>query len=214
MAECRCISFLCLSWESEALVWGWSSVHRKWGRGLLENIPGVILHAAAWVRNVSNLCLSVKCSICKSVSDTYDPYLDIAVEIRVRHTRSQCRLFIPVEIFYVYDLFFPLFLPVSKRQTSCVPWNCLLNQTYSVERMPTCVPSECLHFSMWICRASPIRLIRDPSWWRWCIMPFFFFLLSTGAKRKCQQPSASQSIERLMYWPSRWRGLPTSAEEK
>lgn len=26
---------------------------------------------------------SVKCSICKSVSDTYDPYLDIAVEIRV-----------------------------------------------------------------------------------------------------------------------------------
>lgn len=28
--------------------------------------------------------LSVKCSICKSVSDTYDPYLDIAVEIRVR----------------------------------------------------------------------------------------------------------------------------------
>lgn len=27
--------------------------------------------------------VSVKCSICKSVSDTYDPYLDIAVEIRV-----------------------------------------------------------------------------------------------------------------------------------
>lgn len=26
----------------------------------------------------------MKCSICKSVSDTYDPYLDIAVEIRVR----------------------------------------------------------------------------------------------------------------------------------
>lgn len=25
----------------------------------------------------------MKCSICKSVSDTYDPYLDIAVEIRV-----------------------------------------------------------------------------------------------------------------------------------
>ncbi len=27
---------------------------------------------------------AVKCSICKSVSDTYDPYLDIALEIRVR----------------------------------------------------------------------------------------------------------------------------------
>uniref|UniRef100_A0A8C4HD91 Ubiquitin carboxyl-terminal hydrolase n=1 Tax=Dicentrarchus labrax TaxID=13489 RepID=A0A8C4HD91_DICLA len=31
---------------------------------------------------VFNLVFSVKCSICKSVSDTYDPYLDIAVEIR------------------------------------------------------------------------------------------------------------------------------------
>lgn len=28
--------------------------------------------------------VSVKCSQCKSVSDTYDPYLDIALEIRVR----------------------------------------------------------------------------------------------------------------------------------
>lgn len=27
---------------------------------------------------------AVKCSVCKSVSDTYDPYLDIALEIRVR----------------------------------------------------------------------------------------------------------------------------------
>lgn len=33
---------------------------------------------------IFKFCLSVKCSICKSVSDTYDPYLDIAVEIRVR----------------------------------------------------------------------------------------------------------------------------------
>lgn len=29
--------------------------------------------------------LAVKCSMCKSVSDTYDPYLDVALEIRV-HT--------------------------------------------------------------------------------------------------------------------------------
>ena len=30
------------------------------------------------------LCsVAVKCSVCKSVSDTYDPYLDIALEIRV-----------------------------------------------------------------------------------------------------------------------------------
>lgn len=28
--------------------------------------------------------LAVKCSVCKSVSDTYDPYLDVALEIRVR----------------------------------------------------------------------------------------------------------------------------------
>lgn len=27
--------------------------------------------------------LAVKCSVCKSVSDTYDPYLDVALEIRV-----------------------------------------------------------------------------------------------------------------------------------
>lgn len=26
---------------------------------------------------------AVKCSVCKSVSDTYDPYLDVALEIRV-----------------------------------------------------------------------------------------------------------------------------------
>lgn len=26
----------------------------------------------------------MKCSVCKSVSDTYDPYLDVALEIRVR----------------------------------------------------------------------------------------------------------------------------------
>lgn len=32
------------------------------------------------------VCLPVKCSICKSVSDTYDPYLDIAIEIRVCNT--------------------------------------------------------------------------------------------------------------------------------
>lgn len=28
--------------------------------------------------------VAVKCSVCKSVSDTYDPYLDVALEIRVR----------------------------------------------------------------------------------------------------------------------------------
>lgn len=28
-------------------------------------------------------CVAVKCSVCKSVSDTYDPYLDVALEIRV-----------------------------------------------------------------------------------------------------------------------------------
>lgn len=27
--------------------------------------------------------VAVKCSVCKSVSDTYDPYLDVALEIRV-----------------------------------------------------------------------------------------------------------------------------------
>lgn len=27
---------------------------------------------------------AVKCSVCRSVSDTYDPYLDVALEIRVR----------------------------------------------------------------------------------------------------------------------------------
>lgn len=27
---------------------------------------------------------AVKCSVCKSVSDTYDPYLDVALEIRVQ----------------------------------------------------------------------------------------------------------------------------------
>lgn len=30
--------------------------------------------------------VAVKCSVCKSVSDTYDPYLDVALEIRVRTT--------------------------------------------------------------------------------------------------------------------------------
>lgn len=29
------------------------------------------------------LSFAVKCSVCKSVSDTYDPYLDLALEIRV-----------------------------------------------------------------------------------------------------------------------------------
>lgn len=28
--------------------------------------------------------VAVKCSVCKSVSDTYDPYLDVALEIRVQ----------------------------------------------------------------------------------------------------------------------------------
>lgn len=31
-----------------------------------------------------SLLPAVKCSVCKSVSDTYDPYLDVALEIRVR----------------------------------------------------------------------------------------------------------------------------------
>lgn len=30
--------------------------------------------------------VAVKCSVCRSVSDTYDPYLDVALEIRVRTT--------------------------------------------------------------------------------------------------------------------------------
>ena len=33
--------------------------------------------------------VAVKCSVCKSVSDTYDPYLDVALEIRVR-TAAGC----------------------------------------------------------------------------------------------------------------------------
>lgn len=31
---------------------------------------------------------AVKCSVCKSVSDTYDPYLDVALEIRVWQSYS------------------------------------------------------------------------------------------------------------------------------
>lgn len=34
--------------------------------------------------------VAVKCSVCKSVSDTYDPYLDIALEIRVRLGSGLC----------------------------------------------------------------------------------------------------------------------------
>ncbi|TRZ02494.1 hypothetical protein DNTS_000630, partial [Danionella cerebrum] len=37
----------------------------------------------------------VKCSICKSVSDTYDPYLDIALEIRVRIENLLCKKKVP-----------------------------------------------------------------------------------------------------------------------
>ena len=29
------------------------------------------------------LPFAVKCSVCKNVSDTYDPYLDLALEIKV-----------------------------------------------------------------------------------------------------------------------------------
>lgn len=36
-----------------------------------------------WQGALTALCFAVKCSVCKSVSDTYDPYLDVSLEIRV-----------------------------------------------------------------------------------------------------------------------------------
>lgn len=43
--------------------------------------------------SVQLLCLllfsfAVKCSVCKNVSDTYDPYLDLALEIGVQQQQS------------------------------------------------------------------------------------------------------------------------------
>lgn len=49
----------------------------------------------------------MKCSICKSVSDTYDPYLDIAVEIRVR---SSAPVFISWGTSACNVLLFPFFV--------------------------------------------------------------------------------------------------------
>lgn len=66
-----------------------------------------------------------------------------------------------------------MFLSCSKQQTLCERWNCLLNQTYSVERMPTCVPSECsfsrpttsyIYSFKWICLSQIFTLRENLSW--------------------------------------------------
>lgn len=76
-------------------------------------------------------------------------------------------------IFFFF--FLTMLLSVSKRQTLCEPWNCLLNQTSWVEKMPTCVPSEwhssCLMWpllhsrSVGHCISITFILIRNPSSW-------------------------------------------------
>lgn len=66
-----------------------------------------------------------------------------------------------------------MFLSCSKQQTLCEHWNCLLNQMYSVERMPTCVPSECslsclttsrIYLFKWICCSQIFTLRYYLSW--------------------------------------------------
>lgn len=74
---------------------------------------------------------------------------------------------------FIY-FFLTMLLSVSKRQTLCEPWNCLLNQTSWVEKMPTCVLSEwhpsCLMWpllhsrSVSQCISITFIHVRDPSW--------------------------------------------------
>lgn len=41
-------------------------------------------HGTHSARSLPLCSVAVKCSVCRSVSDTYDPYLDVALEIRVQ----------------------------------------------------------------------------------------------------------------------------------
>lgn len=43
-------------------------------------------HGATSASSLPLCSVAVKCSVCRSVSDTYDPYLDVALEIRVQTT--------------------------------------------------------------------------------------------------------------------------------
>lgn len=129
-----------------------------------------------------SLCLSVKCSICKSVSDTYDPYLDIAVEIRVSFARiahyfgdflfSLLTCFLNVFFFFFFqqaanivralELFVKPDVLSGENAYMCAKW-----VTYPVDQKNT--------------NRSVTEAEGDVS-----------VSSSTGVKRKCQQPNALQ----------------------
>lgn len=71
-------------------------------------------------------------------------------------------------------------------------------------------PQSPVHFTQKL--PFPLHLFALEIHCGWCIMTAFF--LSAGAKRRCRRPSASRFTGRLMCWLSRWRGLPTSVEER
>lgn len=90
---------------------------------------------------------------------------------------------------------------------------CLHVRQVSAIRLGWCGPSSLplIPCSFYAETASPITYIRLRGF-GWCIMTAF--PLSAGAKRRCRRPNASRFTGRLTCWLSRWRGLPTSAEER
>lgn len=179
----------------------------------------------------------MKCSVCKSVSDTYDPYLDIALEIRVRFWllffkalwlsmsgwwMSFCpglksplnninSLFLfqqAANIVRALELFVKPDVLSGENAYMCAKW--VVPQSFSVvyiQYQPNTFAQVSEALDLVSIHSEHVCISGDCS-------ALVVSFLALDVRRKFQRLSASQFTEHQMCWHCHLNGSPTSVEGK